>query len=443
MIGYPSPHAPRCSIAQTVLTRNPNSTVLNISDGLHARCLSVVIPHAAQLPMPILFDFHGAGGNAKDFPVRRDAEGITMASLSETYGFALVGGEALQFDPMPSPTYSYDPPEPPVDCVSCFQHAGCHPGPRCLSCCRQQQQTCAVTCGPERVPFRAAVSAVCGAAMNFTRSVDSPAPWVVSVVGDEWAGGWSGGQWLIPEVQTDATGLMCGSMASPEGTYIERAIAALDAYGGGGVFDTSKIFFTGCSMGSAFTIWISQCEHARRPASVSAFASQSTGACPHSRAKLMRHARARGCAHATRPHGRKCPPSQRMLLSARACRVYEGLKKKGDGLVFPPDNYNPAYGWGECPSCEYFPAPIVSTSGLKACVVDQYGDVVDQYDFYQSSIALNMSWHTAGMRTDVAFHKGGHCATQSFLWIIRCLDDGTHRLLRRSQSAVKTGSTEG
>ena len=55
--------------------------------------------------MPMLFDFHGAGGNAKDFPVRRDAEGITMASLSETYGFALVGGEALQFDPMPSPTY--------------------------------------------------------------------------------------------------------------------------------------------------------------------------------------------------------------------------------------------------------------------------------------------------------------------------------------------------
>ena len=76
-----------------------------------------------------------------------------------------------------------------------------------------------------------------------------------------------------------------------------------------------------------------------------------------------------------------------------------GLKVKGDGLHFPPDNYDPSYQWGECPSfvpgtisslraaslrshmctlvslhcChrppfaprQYFPAPVSKTYGLK------------------------------------------------------------------------------
>ena len=102
-------------------------------------------------------------------------------------------------------------------------------------------------------------------------------------------------------------------------------------------------------MGSAYTIWVAQCYHAKYPAATSAFASQSTG-----------------------------------------------LKVKGDGLHFPPDNYNPSYQWGECPTCQvlfyaagrmpsqmhtcshlsvpqYFPAPVSKTDGLKACVVDQTG----------------------------------------------------------------------
>ena len=53
-----------------------------------------------------------------------------------------------------------------------------------------------------------------------------------------------------------------------------------------------------------------------------------------------------------------------------------GLKVKGDGLRFPPDNYlpNTTTSWGQCPACQYFPAPVRRTTGLKACVVDQTED---------------------------------------------------------------------
>ena len=132
-------------------------------------------------------------------------------------------------------------------------------------------------------------------------------------------------------------------------------------------------------MGSAMTVWIAQCLHKRESTSVTAFASQSTG-----------------------------------------------LKKKGDGIHLPPDNYQPQYSWGECPSCEYFPAPVVPTAGLKACIVDQTGD----HDFYKSSLQLNASWHDHAMRAEIDIHPGGHCATHSFEWIVKCLDDNTRRLLR-------------
>ena len=57
---------------------------------------------------------------------------------------------------------------------------------------------------------------------------------------------------------------------------------------------------------------------------------------------------------------------------------------KGDGLSLPPDNYNPEYRWGECPSCEFFPAPVVPTTDLKACVTDQTEDS----DFYKTRSAM-------------------------------------------------------
>ena len=38
-----------------------------------------------------------------------------------------------------------------------------------------------------------------------------------------------------------------------------------------------------------------------------------------------------------------------------------GLKVKGDGNQFPPDNYNPSYTWGECPTCKYVESARRST----------------------------------------------------------------------------------
>jgi hypothetical protein len=62
--------------------------------------------------------------------------------------------------------------------------------------------------------------------------------------------------------------------------YINATLAALEAAGasgGGRLFDMNRLFFTGCSMGSAYTVWVAQCVHQQMPAAVTAFASQSTG----------------------------------------------------------------------------------------------------------------------------------------------------------------------
>jgi hypothetical protein len=178
---------------------------------------------------------------------------------------------------------------------------------------------------------------------------------------------------------------------------LRALIAALGSFGGGKVFDTSKIFLTGCSMGSAFTLWAAQCLHLADASAVRSFATQSTG-----------------------------------------------LKVKGDGLVFPPDNYDPEYTWGECPQCQFFPAPVIQTSDLKACVVDQRSDGFHgNASFYKSSLALHAAWAAADMRTNLSVSNGGHCQTASFEWIAECLDDGTGRLLRArgTEAAITKQST--
>ena len=86
---------------------------------------------------------------------------------------------------------------------------------------------------------------------------------------EEWPDGWNGGQWLIPEIQTDETGIKCDVQTERDAAYIVNAIKSLEYLG----VNTSAIFFTGCSMGSAMTVWIAQCMHKRTPAAVSAFAS--------------------------------------------------------------------------------------------------------------------------------------------------------------------------
>ena len=394
----PAPQPPVCSIAPSVLASSPKSVVLHFSDGQNPRCVSVVVPSNAAGPLPVLFDFHGAGGSAHAYGMRHDGEGKSLGFYGDKHGFAVIGGESLQFG---------SGPPVPTDCLNCFKKAGCTPGPACVGCMKAHQfgpQGCSSMCGREHVPFPAAISAICGEDAvgdtmfhDSTRLIEADAEHIISHAADssastsEWLGGWHGGQWLIPEVQTDATGLVCSNSTSSDASYITNALAALAAYNSGGVsFNVSASFFTGCSMGSAMAVWIAQCMHQLHPHSVTAFASQSTG-----------------------------------------------LKTKGDGLRLPPDNYQPEYTWGECPECKYFPAPVVPVGdGLKACIVDQYSDpTASRPDFYSSSLELNASWHAAGMRAEIDLHTGGHCATRSFAWIIECLDDGSGRLLRAAGAA--------
>ena len=106
---HPPTHPPRAAAAADllgtldrvacykVLSEAPSSTVFNISDGLHARCISALVPPKAKLPMPILFDFHGAGGNAEHYGAKSDALGKLWISLAATHQFAVIGGESIQW----------------------------------------------------------------------------------------------------------------------------------------------------------------------------------------------------------------------------------------------------------------------------------------------------------------------------------------------------------
>ena len=362
-------YPPKCSIDATVLAMFPESAVINVTDAAgRVRCVSAVVPtKRSNSGAPILFYAHGAGGNAGHFGGRVDTSGTSWSALVDTYGFGFVGVEAVQWSapgpgpPSPGPA----PPAPvPADCVKCFTEAGCAKGAECESCVQKEKSACAHVCGPEHVPFASAESAVCG------RS--------------ELAYQWHGGEWLIPEIQNDTTGLKCDWTNDAELVYVANAVHALGAFGGGGIFDTSRVFFTGCSMGSALTSWLAQCYHAKYPTASTAFCTQSTG-----------------------------------------------LKVKGDGLTFPPDNYDDgATTWGECAECKYFPAPVVQTAGLKACFVDQTADPSESDPFfYKSTLAMQKAWGDAGMRSNASYTSGGHCQTASYKWIVKCMDDGTGRLL--------------
>ena len=341
-------YPPLCSLKDS-----SQGFVLNVTDGVNPRCASVITP-PTRGNHPVLFVFHGAGGNAKNFGGLKDSAGKSWSDVSSDLsksGFAIVGGEATQFSgSSPSPI--------PQDCLECFD--SCREDKmNCSSCCSQKQMDCASVCGPERVPFRDVEKAVCSSSIEEIEEFQ-----------------WHGGEWLIPDIQTDMTGIKCEAEDSREITYINNILEELEKRE---EFDMSRIFVTGCSMGSAMTLWISQCLHLRNASTITSFATQSTG-----------------------------------------------LKVKGDGLTFPPDNYNNGTStWGECDGCEYFPAPVVKSENLKACIVDQTGD----NDFYKSSLNLNKTWIETGMRAEISISDGGHCQTHSFEWIANCLDDGTGRLL--------------
>lgn len=243
--------------------------VVKFSDGKYQRCMSLITPASARKPMPILWWFHGAGGNAAHCGMQRD-----LVQLAESEGFALICGEATQ---------------------NVFGH---------------------------------------------------------------------GGQWNIPAKITDKTGTPCSNADSVEVGYMKNALAYLAK--SPEKYDVSRVFTSGCSMGSAFSGYMGNCLKKWEPQQISAFATHSTG-----------------------------------------------LKVKGDGNHLPEN-------WGECDGCQYWPfAPVKYTDklGLKACVYDNTGDG----DFYKTSLYLAKEWPKLGNPVESHFASGGHCQNIPYSDIVRCL----------------------
>jgi hypothetical protein len=242
--------------------------VVKFSDGKYQRCMSLITPSSAKKPMPILWWFHGSGGNAAH------CGSSPMVKLAESSGFAFICGEAAQ---------------------DVFGH---------------------------------------------------------------------GGQWNIPAKITDTTGTPCSDSDSVEVGYMKNALAHLAK--SPETYDTSRVFTSGCSMGSAFSGYIGNCLKKWEPQQISAFATHSTG-----------------------------------------------LKQKGDGLRLPEN-------WGECDGCQWWPfAPVKYTDslGLKACIFDNTGDG----DFYQTSEFLAKEWPKLGNPSESHFASGGHCQNIPHADIVKCL----------------------
>lgn len=173
-----------------------------------------------------------------------------------------------------------------------------------------------------------------------------------------------GGQWDIPAKITDATGTPCSASDSVEVGYMKNALAYLAKFPK--TYDTTRVFTSGCSMGSAFSGYMGNCLKKWDPKQISAFATHSTG-----------------------------------------------LKKKGDGNHLPSN-------WGECDGCQWWPfAPVKYSDslGLKACVFDNTGDG----DFYKTSVYLSQEWPKLGNPSESHFASGGHCQNIPYSAIVNCL----------------------
>lgn len=82
-------------------TYNNQGKVYQVSDGVYDdRCFSLIEPTTTLASLPILFWFHGAGGNAHDCGAQRgrDSGTSSLYDLAQKNGFVLVCGEALQVD---------------------------------------------------------------------------------------------------------------------------------------------------------------------------------------------------------------------------------------------------------------------------------------------------------------------------------------------------------
>jgi hypothetical protein len=157
---------PMCSIAPQLSESFPRSTVLTVSDGTHPRCVSVIIPGDGTgttdaLPMPVLFEFHGAGGNARNYGHGADATQTSWAQLAAAHSFVVAGGEALQWSDGGSAPGPPSPGKVPAECKSCFEDAGCGARADCTVCCQENQGRCSQHCMPSHTPFPDAEAAVC------------------------------------------------------------------------------------------------------------------------------------------------------------------------------------------------------------------------------------------------------------------------------------------
>ena len=85
------PTGPRCSVGS-----DPDGQVISFTDQGLDRCLAVIAPPAPPgQKLPVLFWFHGSGGNAAN------CDGLPLAAIAKANGFALVCGEAFQCPPHP------------------------------------------------------------------------------------------------------------------------------------------------------------------------------------------------------------------------------------------------------------------------------------------------------------------------------------------------------
>jgi len=235
---------------------------VKLSDGKNERCMSLITPTSAPQPMPVLFWFHGSGGNAGH------CGNSKLVQLAEEHGFALICGEAID------------------------------------------------------------------------------------------------GQWDIPAIITDQTGTPCDTSDSVEPGYMQAILKHLAQ--SSDIYDTSRLFTSGCSMGSAFSGYMANCLKTWDPQQISAFATHSTG-----------------------------------------------LKYKGDGNRLPSN-------WGECDGCQWWPfAPVKYSDslGLKACIFDNTGDG----DFYKTSVYLSQTWPQLGNPSESHFADGGHCQNIPYSDIVSCL----------------------
>lgn len=71
----------KCSVA------NSSGSVHYVSDGKYKRCYSVVVPQNKKGPFPVLFWFHGAGGNGGNCGGgRKDIDfGMSLGEYAQKY----------------------------------------------------------------------------------------------------------------------------------------------------------------------------------------------------------------------------------------------------------------------------------------------------------------------------------------------------------------------